>query len=60
MKKIVKIEGLDCPNCAKTLEIEFLYRDNTSLDQQSLTGEYSGATVYAYYEDYDGTASGFD
>ena len=22
MKKIVKIEGLDCPNCAKTLEIE--------------------------------------
>ena len=44
----------------KTLEIEFLYRDNTSLDQQSLTGEYSGATLYAYYEDYDGTASGFD
>ena len=22
MKKVVKIEGLDCPNCAKTLEIE--------------------------------------
>lgn len=51
----VVINGLE-----KTLEIEFLYRDNTSLDQQSLTGEYSGATLYAYYEDYETDASGFD
>ena len=51
----VIINGLE-----KTLEIEFLYRDNTSLDQQSLTGEYSGVTLYAYYEDYETEASGFD
>ena len=51
----VIINGLE-----KTLEIEFLYRDNTSLNQQSLTGEYSGATLYAYYEDYETEASGFD
>lgn len=51
----VVINGLE-----KTLEIEFLYRDNTSLDQQSLTGEYSGVTFYAYYEDYETDASGFD
>lgn len=44
----------------KTLEVEFLYRNNEALEQQSLTGEYSGATVYAYYENYEDEADGFD
>ena len=44
----------------KILEVEFLYRNNEALEQQSLTGEYSGATVYAYYENYEDAADGFD
>lgn len=36
----------------KRLEIEFLYRDNSDLMLQSLTGEFSGSTLYAYYEYY--------
>ncbi len=51
----IVINGLE-----KTLEVAFLYRDNTSLKEQSLTGEYNGATLYAYYEEYDKVASGFD
>src|SRR5699024_6522691 len=44
----------------KTLEVEFLYRDNQDLKEQSLTGEFSGATVYAYYDNYEDEADGFD
>ena len=44
----------------KTLEVEFLYRDNQGLKEQSLTGEFSGATVYAYYETYEEEASLYD
>ena len=44
----------------KELEVEFLYRDNEALKEQSLTGEYSGATVYAYYDHYEDEADGFD
>lgn len=39
-------------NLEKTLEVEFLYRDNEDLQEQSLTGDYSGATLFAYYENY--------
>ena len=34
----------------KTLEVEFLYRDNTDTNEQSLTGDYNGASLYSYYE----------
>ena len=44
----------------RTLEVEFLYRNNEDAQEQSLTGEYSGATLYVYYEKYDEDASGYD
>ena len=44
----------------RELQIEFLYRDNTSLKEQSLTGDYNGATLYAYYENYEEEATLYD
>ena len=44
----------------RELQIEFLYRDNTSLKEQSLTGDYNGATLYAYYENYEDEATLYD
>ena len=44
----------------RTLEVEFLYRNNEDLREQSLTGEYSGVTLYAYYETYEDDATVYD
>ena len=44
-------------NLERTLEIEFLYRDNTDELMQSLTGDYNGTTLYAYYEYYEEDSS---
>ena len=49
------INGLE-----RTFEVEFLFRDNEDLKQQSLTGEYSGATLYAYYEEYEDEPTKYD
>lgn len=41
----------------KTLEVQFLNRNNEDIKEQSLTGEFSGVTLYAYYEEYDEDAT---
>lgn len=51
----VVINGIE-----KTLEVEFLYRNNEDLKEQSLTGDYSGATLYAYYETYEDEPTVYD
>lgn len=51
----IVINGLE-----KTFEIEFLYRHNEDLKEQSLTGDYNGATLYAYYETYNDNKTEFD
>lgn len=47
-------------NLEKTLEVEFLYRDNKEEKEQSLTGDYSGAVLYSYYENYEEEATLYD
>ncbi len=44
----------------KTFEVEFLYRDNSDLKEQSLTGDYNGVTLYAYYENYQKDPTKYD
>ena len=44
----------------RTLEIEFLYRNDSRNHEQSLTGDYNGVTFYAYYEEYEEEASIYD
>ncbi len=51
----IVINGLE-----KTLEVEFLYRDNTDTNEQSLTGDYNGATLYSYYETYQDEPTLYD
>mgnify|MGYP001851890819 FL=1 len=44
----------------KTLEVQFLNRNNEDIKEQSLTGEFSGVTLYAYYEEYDEDVTVYD
>ena len=44
----------------RTLEVQFLNRNNKNIKEQSLTGEFSGVTLYAYYEEYDKEATVYD
>ena len=44
----------------RTLEVEFLYRNNKDTKEQSLTGDYSGATLYSYYETYEDEPTVYD
>ena len=37
----------------RILEVQFLNRNNKNIKEQSLTGEFSGVTLYAYYETYE-------
>ena len=44
----------------RTLEVEFLYRNYEDTKEQSLTGDYSGATLYAYHETYEDEPTVYD
>lgn len=44
----------------RMLEVEFLSRDSQGLKEQSLTGQFNGVTLYAYYETYEEEATTYD